>query len=293
MIISSQPADYSPAYNDLIYTLAQADPNQAIEVEILGGPTITDVLGVKRLSGQSSYEVNIAPYLRTVFDPRPRWTAGFLDGQPAGLLWMYGGIRAGSLSSTFQWYLPGVKTKKWAEVLSDSPMEHTIAPGECVEIAVDFRRFSLHYDYIKSMGGVYEPYPATLDCETRRFICVDGRPKGAVRLCWQNPYGAMDYHTFYKSDKQFASERRLARDAYGANVACMVDSAIFTTLHSDWESADNLAWLAQIITSPRVWICEGSAFRRVDVVTDTTAPLTDAAPDRLEITICERRKIYQ
>ncbi len=284
------PPNGAPAYGDLIYTITDVGTEDVIEVEILGGANGTEVLGRKRFTGQTKHEVNIAPYIRRTFDRQPRWALTRSTTQPLGFIVIKGGIRIGTLSSELLDFVAGTKMMEPNRVQSDSPAGYVqaIARDECFEICVNNISHSVNYSHVSGNTGLLA-YSVSTGAETRTYKCVERRP-GAVRLCWLNPYGAMDYYTFYKTENQlFEAGKNLAYTTQGS-IVCDSDVRTYTTVQSELEPHDVLAWLSQVISSPRVWVCESSEFRRVDIVTDNVK-VSDKVPGRIEVTICERQTI--
>jgi hypothetical protein len=121
----------------------------------------------------------------------------------------------------------------------------------------------------------------------RRWELVERGPR-AVRLCWVNAYGALDYHTFeHTGRRSVVSEKsRVCTDGYEVG-----DSAArrLFTVRSEWVDAATLEWLAGVVTSPRVWLCSGQTFRRLDVQT-SVVEMTDDRPAALTLTLCDAQK---
>jgi hypothetical protein len=288
MRIISTPANLSPAYGGLIYTIGEVDASQAVTVEVIGGTNGAEVLARKRFRGLSQFDVNIAPYIRRTFDPQPQWTEYLHSTPPHGQLIMTGGIRVGSLSSGQMDFTGGIRSKPFGRMLSDSPEIQTLAPGECVQMAGYNTIETLNHDYVADAGGELN-YRIPGDDDYRTLRCTTRR-QGALRLCWLNPYGAYDYYTFNHADGgQVEAAKALAFNSRGT-VVCDSEVKTYTALESEPESRDVIRWLAQVIASPRVFACEGSAFRPVEVAADNVE-LTDKMPSKLRIRICERQTI--
>lgn len=290
MRIASEPLNGQGAYGDLIYVIDQADPSQTIDVTIYSITDMSNEEGVKRLSGNSRYEVNIAPYLRRLLDPQPRRTGSIATETPAGWTVM-GTILADGLGASVLSVTAGARNKNAGQLLSDAPTEQTLAPGECVDIACGLQYHTLNYDFARTLPNA--EYLITPTAPPVRFRFVERAP-GAVRLCWLNPYGGMDSYTFGRvGDERMVVKKSRAYTGRGYEV-CGSTAEMRQTVRSDIENAETLRWLAQVVGSPRVWMCVGDTFQRVDIVTDSVA-LSDNAPGRLEITFrdVEKRKFQR
>lgn len=92
---------------------------------------------------------------------------------------------------------------------------------------------------------------------------------GGVRLCWLNPYGAIDYYTFAQEVESSVSVKRTK--VYGRSGYMIVDSQMQSSnrLVSHYEPQATMKWLSQLLGSPKVWVCEAHGYRRVDIVTSS------------------------
>lgn len=116
----------------------------------------------------------------------------------------------------------------------------------------------------------------------------------AVRLCWVNAYGALDYYTFVRTGAEsLVLDRRKIYAAAGYK-SYDAHSDRLIVVESAYESAATVMWLAGVIGSPRVWICEGEGvFTEVDVVTDSIAASV-AAPSAVRLTLRAKKRVdYQ
>jgi hypothetical protein len=103
------------------------------------------------------------------------------------------------------------------------------------------------------------------DIQIKRRYVVDATPHRGRRLAWVNRYGAIDYYTFPDTDSRTLSggRGRILSSAGWSTVATKAED--WTSLTSDYEEGATLEWLAEILSSPRVWIVEGNKSIEVDV----------------------------
>lgn len=112
----------------------------------------------------------------------------------------------------------------------------------------------------------------------------------AVRLCWVNEYGAVDYHTFVCcAEERFDVEKNRMEGPQGIEIiSSQAETKI--ALISEYEPRAVMRWLAGAAAAPNVWIARGNAFEPVDVITGEVVVHDAEALSRLEIAIRPTRK---
>lgn len=70
MNIMKEPAQYQAAFGDVLYHISGAEPEQRVEVAIMNDNG-SQVIGRKRLRGESEYEINVANYLQQQLEILP------------------------------------------------------------------------------------------------------------------------------------------------------------------------------------------------------------------------------
>ena len=337
MKISSIPANFECAFSDLTYKITEVDPQQSVEVTVLG-QSAADVLGVKHFCGQSEYSVNISGYMQRQMDVVPyyRTASGFnfTAGRTA-----IGRIAVGNTTTDQRVFSAGVKTKIAAEMLSDAPVDQSIAVNEIDEYSFFGENAYIvgYYFYLTKGTGIRELAYGNLGRGNNQMIYythamndvvkwaaksstlksveaydhlevwMEARSKltlvrryairpvsdKSVRLCWVNPYGAIDYYTFTRQDGERIVTNR--RQIYNTEGYRTYDAATqrFKTLRSEYVNAETVSWLASIMAAPRVWIAEGAVFTPVDVAGGEVV-VSEGAPSYFTLAIRERKKLaYQ
>ncbi len=146
MQIESQPNQFSSAFGAVSYGIA-AGSETAATVHIVGGNP-QRVLGAKRISGATQYAVNIAPYLRGEFDPRPLPAGGVGFVAPQGRLTLSHIVAGGRLAADGSSVAGGIASQQTFitgavaelsvgahKLLSARPSSLSIRPGDADEIA--------------------------------------------------------------------------------------------------------------------------------------------------------------
>lgn len=324
MEITTQPADYSGIFSQQTYTVGGCDPTQITEVEILCDG---QVVGIKRFRGETSYDINVSNYLRRRLDIAPiaGGQAGIVTGTGRSVRVA---IKVGSLQSPWRTMTAGRLDMPQQKLLSKAPPA-VIARGEIDELSFAAPQKSVYAKVIVYSKGpsktITLPAKAaagdicTMVLDTKDIASAAGierwsdisqmyvniyadnrgiinrryeaceRAKDAVRLCWLNPYGAVDYYTFRAvgSKMQVAKSKVYAQSGYTTSAG---STEAHTTLISEYEPTETIKWLADIVSSPAVWIAEKSGgFTPVDVVTEV-AEIRSDKPLSLTLEIRPRQK---
>lgn len=142
------PENYQGAYADLLYGISDANPQQPVEVAVYGESAARPV-GVKRLRGQAEYTVNIAPYMRRQLDPVPQYMPRCVVYNPEGRV-AEGQITVGTETTAIRCFTAGIKGARMMELMSEAPLEQSIAPGETDELSViaPFDEPTFFYGYL-------------------------------------------------------------------------------------------------------------------------------------------------
>jgi hypothetical protein len=123
--------------------------------------------------------------------------------------------------------------------------------------AEHLRRFTLEFTMPAAPEGP--------EIVIRRNYLFDRSAGSGVRLAWINRYGAIDCHTFpVRSESRVAGSRtRVETPAGYRTVATATEQS--TTLLSGPCDERTAEWLAEVFSSPAVWVVSGSSTKRVEV----------------------------
>lgn len=111
-------------------------------------------------------------------------------------------------------------------------------------------------------------------------ICIDGnsgniakieytltdRDDSAVRLCWLNSLGGIDYHTFKRVGKERIEVEKNSVEGNGGLYSYSVRKDITNMVTSGYVSASWASSLSEVISSPCVWQVGSGDFSRVNVL---------------------------
>jgi hypothetical protein len=118
----------------------------------------------------------------------------------------------------------------------------------------------------------------------RRKYIVDTTPHRGHRLAWINRYGAIDYYTFPDTTLRTLSGGRGRIISATGWSAISTETEDWTLLTSDYEQGSTLEWLAEILSSPRVWIIERDVATEIDVA-DGAVSFDPTLPGNLTVRV--------
>ncbi len=126
----------------------------------------------------------------------------------------------------------------------------------------------------------------------RRYRLIAPRREG-MRLCWLNSSGGLDYYTFAQVEQEVweaEKNRAYTRDGYTVYGSQGIREY---TLRSAPEPQATRRWLAELISSPAVWIVTEEGYLRADIVTERTVVRSRALLP-VEVTLRLAKKVtYQ
>lgn len=306
VVIRKQPGDFSSAFCEAVYVISGAQGITDVEVLKSDG----EVLGVKRFRCDSEIEVNIAGYVQRCLVPEPcigdeclLWMSGGrcvaasvrVDGQTsAGRLFtaalkdlaefeiMSGlpRIRKISYGETDEISFP-LPNKKLTVSLTVSgngfsfDVTDEYLPGKCIAT------FVLNMDHVGRMASArgynaesVERVSVSLGCDGVWFCKMDyavvPRVKNAVRLCWLNALGGVDYYTFGVaiSEKLQVNKERIVTSGGYRSIASSPSRVL--EVGTGFITAGELAAVTEILCASKVWrVCDDGKVLPVDVLTDS------------------------
>ena len=317
MNITSSPTPYASAVEPLLYTLEGLDPDVVTTVEIIktdNGAT----LGTLRLKGLAKRSIDIAPYLRRhfVLDPVTN-SATYPVGHPDSIINCHiriGDIESQNLPATLA--APHNSPLAHDELLSDKPLNRTLAAGESDDLRVisedgtitasillhdtngGVTPYTISSEEREQMVGVvidFDSLQARISAPLKRIdvtlstsakqvatIHYDIVERGVAshRVAWFNSLGACDLHTFEGCGGRKVSIER-SRIAGSADPLTLRRTTI--TLDSGIMPRGALDALLSLLASPAVWLVVGKRLRQVEVTTTDYSSQLAGRPDRLVV----------
>ena len=149
MQIISSPRAYSPAYAEAVFEI-EAAADEVINVDIFNNDN-SCVIGRKRIAGAGIHNVNVANYAKRQFDVKPVASAvtGFVIPEKRIVnlkIEIPGGEAQTKLNA-------GIHRFESGRMLSGSPQEKTIRPGECDELSFLSDEDAISADAVLSGSG--------------------------------------------------------------------------------------------------------------------------------------------
>lgn len=305
---------------EVLVCIDGVDAAQTLDLTIVGGDSTLEASnriddfaqrapeqGHKRLRGQTAYTVNVAPCFRELFDVQPLDTN--VPVQPAGRTFFVG-LRGEAAPANFLMLSAGTESTVFHAPAHDCPPRRTLAVGENSELAVFTDPNTIVFEGVSQSGA--QLFRHTVVAQNRGMVAcpvsaVEGttsmtvtasvggavravqhydivrRGRGAVRLAWQNPHGAVDFYTFDSTLRNSVKiDRTLAQNVDGIVPLSTIEERSMTLLSRNEEPAV-LLWLAQILAAPRVWLCNADGtFTPVNVMT-SKAEIVHDSPGRFEV----------
>ena len=281
-------------------------------VEILELST-GEVVATQLLRNVLSATVNIAPYMEHFVQRAPsshRQTA-FSEAPTAGYKIRIDGIESEEIIVSIN----RCKIDTTPSLITSFPKRRRIACGESDEVVIISGKGNKIYAEIESESGEmlnYEYLPTSeasiltispddFEREAKAFdmviycagkvlgtLCyVVTQPlKSAVRLAWISESGAIERYTFPTSYKStLSTEKRSIMTNEGLCTAhCRAKQII--SLCSRFESCTTIEALAQIATSPRVWIEHNGHYQPIEVTSPEINYNIFGEPSHIHFNIC-------
>lgn len=309
MQLISYPSNFSSAFCSNNYTFSGVNINQIVNISVMKSSAPNVILGTKRFKGETSFDVNVTNYIRRELNPKPKaqQTTGFFfdDGRNVSVQLRWGAsVNNLSQITTFVSAHENLQT---ATLLSLWNEKRTIAKGEFDEVSFtisngdrvraqivvkDGRNTTKNIYLTSTKLGVLSllinvdnlllssPNPSTAEEIIAKIYInenligtvnyeIISHSNSAVRLCWLNSLGVIDFHTFdVVGQERIVCDKKRIQESQGfrtvsANTSREIDlvTACLPKKQTDV--------LAEIISSTRVWRVINNNFQKIDVVTDS------------------------
>ena len=316
MKLLKKSSNFTPLHQGLFFGIdtENSTPSDVL-VDIIDATT-EEVIAMQKLRSVVSAEVNVAPYLKQFTEYVPSSdSTGFKEAP----------TRACAIRVSNEISEPLVVSTNNSAVVTPSavtslPLSRYITPEEIDELLLLVEENdtlvanirtdsgdSLELEYTTTTGAVILSI-ASMDFDTMysRSIDVDvecngehlvslhysliAAHKGSCRLAWISESGAIERYTFpimakkeYKSDKlqiEGHDNRRIVRSTFESELS----------LASRYEPQALIESLAQIISSPRVWIEQANNLKEVIVTTSAIDSNIFGEPSYIRLVVSERHK---
>lgn len=298
------PENYSPIGQPVRYAFSH--PQAGTFVFQIADAATGSLLGCKRFVATASGSFDIAPYLRQAIRYNPAAGAtGFVDSSKRSITVTI--AAEGAISQT-RTYLHRLCTAQ-PGILTTLPKTRLIAAGECDEITLltsqsctasviartnastEGETFHTSLRGLRTFRLNTADYPGAEaisvsfgDLGEVEYLVVP-RPHQACRLAWVSTEGSIEHYTFPTQrsvEVQCDKSRICDSDGYTTTESRLERR---TTLLSAYETPQMLEALAEILSSPVVWIAEGTAYTPVDILTTEACTLRPETMQCFEITL--------
>ena len=319
MKFTSIPESYSSFYDALPYTV---DAEGAVgDIEIVVSDAVSgERLGTKTLCASAGGTVDIAPMLRSIVSYRLPAGVERCAEVDTGAQVSVAVTANGTAAPTRKFIAARVDMGALFTLLEAQGEHRTLAAGEYDLVSFFSMPDAVAEVVVEAFGSGYEFMTITPPSGGQRTVAVTTRgfaevpqrlavtlridgeavstigydvvenPSTARRVAWLDGQHAPEIYTFPVSCGMTvgASRRRCITPEGRTTVAVERDTTLRVV--SAYEPRAQLAALAEIIVSPRVWLLEGDACREVDVLTDTLMMADCGALGSIAVTLRGRRK---
>lgn len=316
MRIINLSEEFTPRHEGIFFGLDTENEMPAdVTIEVVDMAS-EEVLARKLLRSVTTAEVNVAPYLlpNEEYTPSKSTHTTFKAAPSRCCIVRSGDDFSAPITTSVNRYRVSLPT-----VVSAMPSLRTISYGEVDEVLIltngaDILTAnivadtgeSLSIDYsaatgaaillisTKDFGKKFRTLEVELLCNGEYFgslrYTVMPLHKGAVRLAWISRSGSIERYTFPLGVKsQLNSVKESIDTPEGRRVVRAVSESILS-LKSRYEASATIEALAEIVSSPRVWLEGATGCREVEVTSSTVDKNLFNEPDIVAINIREWRK---
>ena len=312
------PKNYAPVNEGLVYNIDLEVLRDNVEVSIVDAAKDENI-AVLRFAQTSFISVDIAPYVRRMFEPYPaegpfgdtfgvdndrgrvvevavevdgersplrRYTMLLTDGLPRLLTLMPGRRQlAENEADEVAFYAPSggsiiIETETPSKL---ERMEVELPASEDIGV-LRIAANDLPDEYL-SVDVTFEAGGRTDSISYDRAV----RPQGAVRLAWTASSGAVEHYTF----PSHSSTLTITRDAFCSRAGHRTThrrSEAVQLLVSDYEPQSVIEALEEILSAARVWRIDNGIVTEVEVVTASTLRRFDGPLNTLSVEIRNIRR---
>lgn len=332
MIEIINPEGHLGVERALFYQLKGLNPTQSYEVEVYSDQS-KELLGVKRVVRSESSRINVANYFKGEVGAEPKLWEPFRPTVAEGRF-TYCYIEVEGEASTPVLISCGVGGAEGDKVLlmGRNTLQGELSVGEFVELSLLMPSSeklllklrgerkngtsvehtlpnyyatkgvnALLVDHNKAVellgGGEFERVSVSVEGESfsleQSFKLVN-RAEGAVRLCWINQLGGIDYYTFLPQQRALLQPTGKSVNIDGVTTHLSQGIAQKRSLCSNYERREVVEWLSEILSSPSVWRVEesGSETTFLPVVVEGKGvEMEQGRPSLLKLDYLERGEV--
>lgn len=295
LTFKQQPEGHAAAGKRAEYRIT-SDRTETIDVRVTDAET-EEILGTKRFAEVTEAVFDAAPIVRRHIRFAPKiYRTGFVNGKDRKRRVKVTAAPTGkpeeAIASEVCVYHGGDEAGELPSLLTTMPEHRLIAPGEWDELTLMSAQWP--WMTVTATGPGYEKQHAyttnretlhpfrldTTEFEGAEHIEVDSgegvkvaytvvpRPQGARRIAWRTHAGSLEHYTFPTELTTTAAAKK--GRIYGTEGCRTVTAAAEKRmrLRSAYETREMLEALAEIVSSPEVWLVSREAYTPADVVTE-------------------------
>lgn len=287
----SIPDDFAPVSEAVIYTILPEDDDPVTEVTV---KELSDNRTVARLrfAQREIITLDIAPFLRRIFDVQPALCAGsqpLYDTSRTKIIVVEANGTASDARIFSLFASDGLP-----RLITTAPAERTLGTGEFDDAAFfapdggniflvsdsGNRTIPLERRYEAGIVRILESDIHPDDDSATLIFSSAGRtqellyrrtlrPRDSVRVAWLSASGAVEYYTFMRQKHTITVDKNRFYGSQGYQTVS-ADKESLLDIVSDYEPRHAIESLEEIVSSPRVWIVNGGLFTEADVLSSQT-----------------------
>lgn len=325
MKLSSLPLDFAPAYGESSFCFEELSADQPTEVAFWLGGEESQLLGIKRYVGAETIAASPANLLRRAFNPQPLMVNGcafvYPEERNKQLVVKWGdNFEHSSTPITYvasKYHLAPetlahtgslervIANNEYDEVAFVAPaqtqmsMKLSFSVGSTLSLNLNSGSKAGLWVLCLNFGWIFGRLPDHNKLETMTLEIklagecigvvnyrVAQKNNGALRLAWLTPYGTINYHTFPVVMERRTAAEREAIDFQVQPRLVGVNGAQEIRLRSGTLPAQQMQQLAELVSSPAVWIVDDS--RGCEQVEVVSAEMVEAGPGASDLTMVVR-----
>lgn len=291
----SVPQQFSSLERDINYVFEQSQAKN-IDFHIINDAN-NQLIASKRSASATSVTINIAAILRSQISFTPRTGAsGFRNLSDRGITVRVEAVETDSGLSVgiapTRTFLIGDQKRVTYEIRTSMPLERIIpadasdeisllTKGDCtLFITAEGPDSTQSQSYSATGAGLHIFYLSPADfpgCETLtldagtcgqiRYTVVPASEE-STRIAWQSHAGSVEQYSFPVTRSTTLRTAKQRAEGEDGLLVTRIDASLEMTLVSALERKEVMESLAEILSSPNVWICRNGEFIPLDILSE-------------------------
>lgn len=326
MKLIRQPEDFSPAFQEILYTVALEEGKKGAEVSIFNSP-VTEKIGIKQVGESLEFTLNVADYVRSQIRLEP------VSFRESGIIHTPERAYNSCIAyDTWACRVPHIagKVAVTTNRLLSGRLNRTLGEDEQDEVSWIAEEGPVSARAIfQGKNGSLEIYLGRREVKEREMVTLilngshlgkllaqqerkwadfstmsvlihhdfqpvgelscrlDDPNEGKTRLCWWNRYGGIDYHTFESPPETVMIRAKEAISAGNGTVVLPSKSHKKIKAATAYTTEKQAEELAELLSSPQVWLVQEAHFIPVTITGDRLITRNDRITELIVECVCD------